>query len=220
MKKYFYCLLAGLALAFSSCEEVDDIPMAESWGEYYPPYHEVEMVDLGLSVAWAAENCCMPSDSEYAWFFAWGETEIKDTYLWSNYLYGNMDALDKYNSQDGLLALETENDVVFQASQAELRLPTPEEVQELIDQCTWTCEGNYYRVTGSNGESITLFMNGFMGANLMNAGNIAYYLTNALDAKDCTKAQLLRLTPDAYQLVSNYRCYGYLARGVKPLNTR
>ena len=36
------------------------------------------------------------------------------------------------------------------------KLPTKQQFEELIDRCTWTWTGDGYKVTGSNGESITL----------------------------------------------------------------
>ena len=77
----------------------------------------------------------------------------------------------------------------------EWRLPTEEEFQELIDNCTWEwIEGGYnntandyyvwnnngYRVTGPNGNSIILLANGTVGATswpYYDVGEIGYYWT-------------------------------------------
>ena len=46
-------------------------------------------VDLGLSVKWATFNLGASSPEEYGGYYAWAETETKDTYTWSNYRYGS-----------------------------------------------------------------------------------------------------------------------------------
>ena len=44
-------------------------------------------VDLGLSVKWAACNVGADSPEQYGDYFAWGETERKDSYDWYNLKY-------------------------------------------------------------------------------------------------------------------------------------
>jgi len=46
-------------------------------------------VDLGLSVKWATYNIGATKPSEYGDYFAWGETESKDSFLESNYKWCN-----------------------------------------------------------------------------------------------------------------------------------
>ena len=45
------------------------------------------------------------------------------------------------------------------------KLPTAEQFEELINECEWTWTGNGYKVTGSNGNSITLPAAGFSDTN-------------------------------------------------------
>ena len=50
-----------------------------------------EAVDLGLpsGLKWATCNVGATSPEEYGDYFAWGETDPKSSYVWTNYKYGN-----------------------------------------------------------------------------------------------------------------------------------
>ncbi|MBR2155289.1 MAG: hypothetical protein IJ901_11875 [Bacteroidaceae bacterium] len=127
-----------------------------------------EAVDLGLSVKWATMNVGANSPEEYGDYFAWGETSPKDTYSWETYKWckGSQYTLTKYcsNSSYGTVDNKTVLDPEDDAAQANWggtwRMPTDEEYEELVDNCTWiwtTLNGvNGYNVTGSNGNSIFL----------------------------------------------------------------
>lgn len=43
------------------------------------------------------------------------------------------------------------------------KLPTKKQCEELKDKCKWTWNGNGYKVTGPNGQSIVLPASGFRG---------------------------------------------------------
>lgn len=127
-----------------------------------------EAVDLGLSVKWASCNVGAEFPEEYGDYFAWGETEEKDCYGWSTYKWcnGSSDTQTKYctNSSygtvDGKNTLDPEDDAATANWGSPWRMPTRSEIEELIDNCTWswTIQNgvNGYKVTGSNGNSIFL----------------------------------------------------------------
>lgn len=50
---------------------------------------QTSVVDLGLSVKWAACNLGASSPEEFGDYFAWGETEAKDSCSWANYKWCN-----------------------------------------------------------------------------------------------------------------------------------
>ena len=52
-----------------------------------------EYVDLGLSVNWATCNIGAIAPEGYGEYYAWGETETKDSCIWRNYKYS--DGADK-----------------------------------------------------------------------------------------------------------------------------
>ena len=117
-----------------------------------------EAIDLGLSVKWASFNLGADSPEKQGNYYAWGEVETKTVYNWSTYKYGSSrTSMTKYIVKpeggvvDNLVTLEPEDDAAYQSLGYSWRMPTKEEVQELIDNCTWeetTDMGvNGYRVT-------------------------------------------------------------------------
>ena len=119
-----------------------------------------EYVDLGLSVKWATFNVGARAPEYYGDYFAWGETEPKEEYSWATYKWcdGTKDNVTKYNKTDSLTTLEPEDDAAHVHWGNKWRMPTKEELQELIDSCQWErttvneVRGN--TVTGPNGNSI------------------------------------------------------------------
>ncbi|MEY8686372.1 hypothetical protein AB9N12_09615 [Bacteroides sp. AN502(2024)] len=110
-------------------------------------------VDLGLSVKWATCNVGASSPSDYGNYYTWGETTTK-----SKYTVGNCKT---WNKHLGDIAGNRQYDVARANWGAPWRLPTKAEVQELIDNCTWTKTTlgghNGYKVTSKiNGNSIFL----------------------------------------------------------------
>lgn len=122
-------------------------------------------VDLGLSVLWAAYNVGASSPEEYGGYYAWGETEEKSDYSIETYKYA-----EKVNDGDnnwwwtgsfiGEEISGTSYDVAHVKWGDGARMPTHTEVEELINNCTFTSgtyngvKGDY--VTGPNGNSIFL----------------------------------------------------------------
>ena len=101
---------------------------------------EPEAVDLGLSVKWANFNIGAFDPTHYGDYFAWGETEPKETYSWATYKWcdGTDANITKYNSTDSKTILEPEDDAAQVHWGGKWRMPTKEEIEELIDNCTWS----------------------------------------------------------------------------------
>ncbi len=139
----------------------------DGWVEDDAPTYQA--VDLGLSVKWATCNVGASSPEEYGGYYAWGETEEKsdyswgDTYKWCN---GSMNSMTKYctNSNYGTVdnktVLDLEDDVAHVKWGGSWRMPTLDEIQELVNKCTWKWTSlngvNGQLVTGPNGNSIFL----------------------------------------------------------------
>lgn len=120
----------------------------------YAQKHNVEAVDLGLSVKWANMNVGASSPYEYGGYYAWGEIEEKRFYYGSisskhikvTVIPGQEDLqsvnliLDtlRYSTRDKKILLEENDDVAFMSWGAEWRIPTAEQMQELVDNCHWT----------------------------------------------------------------------------------
>lgn len=135
-------------------------------------HQEHEYVDLGLSVKWAACNVGANSPEEYGDYFAWGETTTKERY-------------EEYNSKTYCESVSdisgnAQYDVAKAKWGGDWRMPTEEEMDELLKECTWTWELKEgvkgYKVTGPNGNSIFLPAAGNRnGATLSNDGNSGSY---------------------------------------------
>lgn len=103
-----------------------------------------ETVDLGLSVLWATCNLGATTPEELGYRLAWGEIRPKGKYTWDTYKFGTSTALTKYctdsiyGTVDGKTSLDWEDDAAVAMMQA-VRMPTSEEIQELIDGCSWRC---------------------------------------------------------------------------------
>ena len=166
-------------------------------------------VDLGLSVKWATMNIGAKSPKKYGSKYAWGETQPKNYYNWSTYDWGNPKegGLTKYNTSsdygivDNKTALDPADDIAHVNWGEPWRMPTVEEWQELMDQCTWTLEmidedeeAYGYRVTSKvNGNSILLPCGGCSFDNYLSwyKGDMGYYWSKSLDITDSQWAYCL-----------------------------
>ncbi len=106
-------------------------------------------VDLGLSVKWA--TCNIGADEPYVAgdLYAWGETAPKSEYTWENYKFykGMVDGwkvqLSKYNLSrdlgpvDKRTVLQQSDDAAHVNLGGKWRMPTRDECNELIDNCTF-----------------------------------------------------------------------------------
>ena len=137
------------------------------------PEENHEYVDLGLpsGTLWATCNIGASAPEEYGNYFAWGETESKETFTWENYKWceGRFDSMTKYCTDsgygsngftDGKMELDPEDDAAYVNWGPSWRMPTHEQQRELVEQCTWTWETRNsvkgQLVTGPNGNTIFL----------------------------------------------------------------
>lgn len=152
-------------------------------------------VDLGLpsGTLWATCNVGASSPEEYGDFFAWGETEPKSEYAWTNYFdYDADDASNrykKYNNDGGLTELLPEDDAATVNMGEGWQTPSMEQFQELIDPSNtttvWTEQNGVYgrMITGKNSQYIFLPAAGFRwGTSYNGAGSDGYYWSRTLNA--------------------------------------
>lgn len=125
---------------------------------------KVNAVDLGLSVKWADANVGASSASEYGYYYAWGETVVKQSYSWLNYKWagGSSSSLTKYcmsetyGQKDNLFLLEMADDVASLSFGGKWRMPTIEEWKEIKEKCAWEKkieDGEFKGYTVSNQET-------------------------------------------------------------------
>lgn len=124
-----------------------------------------EAVDLGLSVKWATCNVGATDPLETGTQFAWGETEQKERYEWNNYKWGS-DTSNKftkyctnteYGTVDKKTILDLEDDAAHVKWGGPWRMPTVEEMNELLTMSEWhKLSSGGYEVKGPNGNSIII----------------------------------------------------------------
>ena len=113
-------------------------------------------VDLGLpsGILWAKYNVGATSPEEYGGYYAWGETEEKDSYTLNNYLWQGIEFQDNYDISG------TQYDVAHVKWGDGARMPTKDELAELEYNTTHkldTYNGiKGCRIIGPNNNSIFL----------------------------------------------------------------
>ena len=188
----------------------------------------VEGVDLGLSVKWATCNVGATAPEEYGTYFAWGETKGKATYSWATYEWcnGTENTITKYctNSAQGTVdnasVLTLEDDAAHIMWGESWRMPTKEEMNELITRCTWEWTSingiNGYKVSG-NGNYIFLPATGYYSENrVSDRGSYGSYWSSTKTANNSNAACVLELYSRAKYLEESFykRYYGLPIRPV------
>ena len=206
-----------------------------------------DYVDLGLpsGIKWATKNLGASKPSDYGDYYAWGETEPKPNacYLWTNYKWmqtGQSDwkYITKYTFADGKTeGIWYDSDGTFigdgktilfppdDAATAKLgspwRMPTLDEIKELLDYCTWTWttqDGkNGYEVKGTNGNSIFLPAAGYRNSSgLIDAGSRGDYWSSSLTPSLSGYAHYLYFDSGVHDWHGYYRYCGFTVRPVRP----
>ena len=182
-----------------------------------------EAIDLGLpsGTLWASCNVGATKPEEYGDYFAWGETKGynsgKTTFNWDTYFDSSY---NKYNLSGGLTELALEDDAAYVNWGSNWRMPSLEQIQELIDNCNWewtTLNGVYGRKATSkkNGNSIFLPGAGYrFDASLGDAGSWGYYWSRTLYTSDANSAYYLDFGSGS--VYWNYY-YRYRGRSVRPV---
>lgn len=179
-----------------------------------------EYVDLGLpsGLKWASCNVGASSPEGYGGYYAWGETEEKsdydaDTYKWYIRYTGYVNIGSNISG--------TQYDVAHVKWGGSWRMPTLDEIKELVNNCTWkwtTYNGvNGQLVTGPNGNSIFLPAAGYRnGTYLLYRGSLGLYWSATLDEVVSFYAYLLYFR-DGYYVDWNYWYYRVFGLTVRPV---
>lgn len=193
-----------------------------------------ECVNLGLSsgTLWAATNLGADSPEDYGNFFAWGDTtgntSGNSSFSWISYIWSGhtFDSLTKYcnNSsygiQDNLTELELADDAAYMTRSRQWRIPTDEQLQELLNECTWTWTTlngiNGYEVKGSNGNAIFLPAAGvYSSEGYEREGSYVSFWTRSLYQSSTYNALLLSAWDNSEpSLTYGLRYYGRTIRPV------
>ena len=193
-------------------------------------------VDLGLpsGLLWAICNVGADWPEAYGDYFAWGETQPKDNYTWSNYQYCNggegwntltkycFDSSYGYNGfTDNLITLLPEDDAATANWGSGWRMPTKEEWQELCDHTTVTYSqrngvpGRLF--TAANGNSLFLpAAGGRWDDELTNVNYYGYYLSSSLDTDYPSRAWIFNFYPaGSTNMCNSNRESGFSVRPVR-----
>lgn len=151
-----------LEVVLDVLSHLDDVLVFIEWSENFD--HALCLVSVGryghvVSLIWADCNLGASAPSQYGYYLSWGELEAKSDYARSTYKFGATYAeLTKYNATDKKTLLEDADDAAKQMLGGEWRMPTLNEVYELLTYCTHTWETrdgiSGYKFTGPNGNSI------------------------------------------------------------------
>ena len=184
------CNFDGL-VNIADVSELINYLLFDEWSE---PTLVEDYVDLGLpnGTLWAKHNVGANKPEANGDYFAWGETEPKENYTANSYKWAYVENgkiyYTKYNTDsangevDNKTELDPEDDAATVNMGSEWRMPTIDEITELIENCTWQWTKlngvNGYQVTGPNGNSIFLPASGESA--MYSIGLKGYYWTRSM----------------------------------------
>ncbi len=190
-------------------------------------------VDLGLpsGLLWATCNVGASSPEGSGAYFAWGETWSKYNYAWSNtgdykYGVGMSDVQDygmyKYNSNDNVITLETDDDGASVNWGGAWRTPTLEEQTELRTHCNWewiilngTAGWKISSKAAGNTNSIFLPAAGYRDElNEIGVNEYGYYWSSSVYTEDYGFAYCLNFYSEGSAVYEQIRYCGLPIRSV------
>ena len=191
-----------------------------------------DRVDLGLPSGTLWATCNIGAFAPWACgnYFSWGETELKEYYDWSTYIYceGSETSLTKYCNDasygyngftDDLSVLQPSDDAATAIWGTDWHTPTQEEWQELLDNTihTWTTSNgvNGFVFRGSNGNSIFLPVTGYRSSSSLLCNYIGCYWLSSLGTDYPSNARYLNFYSQGYSVTNNSRYCGIVVRPVR-----
>ena len=183
-----------------------------------------DYVDLGLpsGTLWATCNVGANSPEEYGDYFAWGETEPKETYTDANYKFQTDGQMSKYNATDNITELMAGDDAATANWGSDWQMPSKAQMDELIDESNttieWTKENGVsgLRVTSThNGKSIFMPAAGHQTRWPGDVGRTGYYWSRSLNAEQVWESCFMTLDYSGYKSTDYvFRSYGCPVRPV------
>lgn len=201
-----------------------------------------DYVDLGLPSGrlWATCNLGANTYLEPGFRYAWGETQVKNKYEWSNYKWCNeKKKATKYCVQsdfgvvvDNKTQLEVADDAAYVNWGKSWRMPTMEEWKELMENCDWhlfyfyspkyeSKEAGMVGISRQNGNKIILPFGGTYFDGQVKNFNEGYYRSLIGEDKErrgddysglhCSG---VKLDDYKFHVTTLYRFMGHLVRAV------
>ncbi len=196
-----------------------------------PDNNHPHAIDLGLpsGTKWCCCNVGATTPEGYGGYYAWGETSEKSVYNEVTYKYSTGEDTDGDGWYDrnwqyqniGSDIAGSQYDVAHVRMGAPWRMPSTEQQQELIQNCTrtWTQQNgvNGTLVTGKNGGQIFLPAAGYRwDDSLYGAGSYGDFWSSSLDPSYDYDACGLYFYSGSWNWRSNYRGSGQSVRAVCP----
>lgn len=189
-----------------------------------PNRDQNDRIDLGLSsrILWATCNIGASSPSEIGEYYAWGEKDSKDAYGWETYRLcrGSYNSIFKYTKTDGKSVLESQDDVAKSVLGGEWRIPTKEDMEELVEECEWKWiseKGQLgWKVIGPNNNYIFLPASGTASSfRIAGINEMGRYWTATRDESNYSAYNLrFKDGTDTIVVVDDTRFYGRTIRPV------
>lgn len=176
-------------------------------------YNGHKYVDLGLSVKWATCNVGADRPEDYGDYYAWGDTETKDSYPRGNCETNHMNLGDIKG---------TDRDVAHVKWGGNWRMPTVDEFDELLNKCTWTWTTQNgksgYKVTSRvNGNSIFLPAAGYRDGDSLGYDGSSGHYWSSMPYQDYTMFALILFFESGDNYVAGGRGYRSNGRSVRPV---
>ena len=201
------------------------------------PEPTMESVDLGLSVKWATCNLGASKPEEYGDYYGWGCTEPYaegDNIGWPLYFQKlggsgtdwtdcgtSKDPLQEYVYPYSMSISGTKWDAARKKLGGKWRMPTRDEIWELIDNCTWswvTLNGvNGCKVVSKKDTSKYIFLPAAgtrYGTSLYDAGSGGSCWGATPNSYNADGAPLLSFKSGYRDVLLSDRCYGRTVRPV------
>ncbi|MBR1464850.1 MAG: dockerin type I repeat-containing protein [Bacteroidaceae bacterium] len=191
---------------------------------FCPDTHHPHIINLGDKGEWACCNVGASAPWEFGGYYAWGETEEKELYSWSNYSQSR----GNYNS-----CLDLGDDIAgtsFDAAQAVMGgrwcMPSYDQIRKICSPNgtpQWTELNGVMgvQVAGSNGKKIFLPGGGHKpDENYWDIGHLYYWTSTLVPYKNCYGNYVAylwhsRTGHDTANMISHHlRCYGYSIRAI------
>jgi len=201
----------------------------------YPPKPKAnghDYVDLGLTsgTLWATMNVGASKPSDTGLYFQWGDTTGytaeqvgKDKQFdWDNYKWsidGSSSNFSKYKTTGA--RLELEDDAAYVNMGGTWKMPTPTQIQELLNgtTSTWTkldgVNGRLFTSKTDTSKSIFIPAAGYASSgSLAYSGSSGVVWSSMLSTGNVYYGQYLGFRSSFVDLYYNYRYYGFSVRGV------
>ena len=150
-----------------------------------PDEHHPHMIDLGLpsGTKWACCNVGASKPEDYGGYYAWGETEEKDSYSCYSYTLRLGGSYETYRNVGSNIA-GTEYDVANAKWGEAWVMPNYDQIKELFDNCSseWVIQNGVGGrcFTGPNGYRIFFPAAGNYSYELLHTGYYGYYWSSSL----------------------------------------